>query len=92
MDEGRKMLMMFPAIIDLSDEERLAWRTKPGEGGQLPCHIFYKSRCLDVKDGLRKYEGLDGNSPILEEEDTEGMNEEKGKGDPAHRTTESERS
>ncbi|KAI5792392.1 Mss4-like protein [Peziza echinospora] len=67
MDEGRTMLMMFPALIDLSDEERLAWRTQPGEGGQLPCHIFYKDRSLDVNDGLKKYEGLDGSSRVMDE-------------------------
>lgn len=78
MDEGRAMLMVFPPALELSREEKYKWRTEKAGNGERPCHIFYGERCVDVRDGLRKWEGLNGESNILEEEDLEVENEPKG--------------
>ncbi|TFK24414.1 hypothetical protein FA15DRAFT_669648 [Coprinopsis marcescibilis] len=76
MDEGRAMVLLFPAIIDMSPEERLAWRTEEGESGKRPCHIFYAERVIDVKDGLKKWKGLDEKSDLVEEDDEERFQNE----------------
>ncbi|KZO93443.1 hypothetical protein CALVIDRAFT_248314 [Calocera viscosa TUFC12733] len=48
-DEGRRMLMLFPTLLDLP-------RPIPG-GWKARCHIFYGSRVVDINDGTPKWKG-----------------------------------
>ncbi|RPB08477.1 hypothetical protein P167DRAFT_494079 [Morchella conica CCBAS932] len=67
MDEGRKMLLLFPTLVKFGSaaEKR---RFHPS------CHIFYERRAIDVPDGLPKWRGHKGES----EEMVETMREEHG--------------
>ncbi|KAF8057398.1 Mss4-like protein [Lyophyllum atratum] len=50
MDEGRRMLMLFPSLIN--------FRTSEDRKKFYPsCHIFYGQRVMDVKDGKPKFGG-----------------------------------
>lgn len=63
MDEGRRMLMLFPTLIKgiTGPEARRAF--------QPQCHLFYPQRAVDFKgDGLIKWAGLDGKSERLDDE------------------------
>ncbi|KAF2859809.1 hypothetical protein K470DRAFT_300087 [Piedraia hortae CBS 480.64] len=55
LDEGRNMFLIFPSLVKFEskeDKERFLPR----------CHIFYKQRVIDIKDGRTKWEGLDHKS------------------------------
>lgn len=63
MDEGRNMVLILPPYIHFPHEETAdgsegrkivpeAWRAKH--------HMFYGSRCADMKDGLEKFLGRKG--------------------------------
>ncbi|KAK8096645.1 hypothetical protein PG999_012589 [Apiospora kogelbergensis] len=60
MDEGRNMVLMFPAIIKFKDEEAK-------KGFEPTMHIFYSRRCLDIKDGKTKWAELDEKSDEISE-------------------------
>ncbi|OAA59776.1 Mss4-like protein [Niveomyces insectorum RCEF 264] len=54
MDEGRRMLMVFPTLI------QGITTPKAREAFQPQCHIFYGERVVDFDhDGLTKWPGLD---------------------------------
>lgn len=63
MDEGRNMVLLFPTLIE-------GINTKEGrEAFKAECHIFYSQRVVEFRgDGLKKFEGLDGKSPLLGDE------------------------
>lgn len=49
MDEGRNMILLFPTLIHFKNaEEKQKFRPS--------CHIFYSRRCIDVPDGIPKWE------------------------------------
>ena len=59
-DEGRHMWMAFPTLFNFDD-------SKTPQAFQPDCHIFYKSRCMDIQDGKDKWSGLNGKSEQMQE-------------------------
>ncbi|KAF8196022.1 Mss4-like protein [Pholiota molesta] len=60
MDEGRKMLMVFPTLLHFESHEDQR-KFYPS------CHIFYSQRAVDVNDGLPKFEKHKDSSPQIPE-------------------------
>ena len=60
MDEGRNMILLFPSLIQLKTQEAKE-HFKPRE------HIFYSQRCIDIPDGLPKWEKLNDQSDLIED-------------------------
>ncbi|KAI0150155.1 Mss4-like protein [Xylariaceae sp. FL1272] len=60
MDEGRNMVLMFPAIIKFEDQEHKKMFDPQ-------CHIFYSQRVVDLHDGKPKWTGLDDKSELMKE-------------------------
>ncbi|KAL1673068.1 Mss4-like protein [Schizophyllum commune] len=57
MDEGRKILVIYPSLIDFDE---LPGRLTPAEAKKKffpTCHIFYEQRVDDYVDGKTKYKG-----------------------------------
>ncbi|KAL1704770.1 Mss4-like protein, partial [Schizophyllum commune] len=57
MDEGRKILVIYPSLIDFDE---LPGGLTPAEGKKKffpTCHIFYEQRVDDYVDGKPKYKG-----------------------------------
>lgn len=71
-------MFLFPTSVE-------GIETQEGRGSfKAGCHIFYGERVVDVRDGLRKWEGMDGGSRVLDEETgevIEGGEGEGGKGE-----------
>jgi len=76
MDEGRRMILLFPTLIDFSkipstddghgNGERSEEEAQRLRDGFYPdCHIFYGDRKVDIPDGKPKWKGLDGADGIL---------------------------
>ncbi|KAJ5517644.1 Glutathione-dependent formaldehyde-activating enzyme/centromere protein V [Penicillium expansum] len=65
MDEGRNMCLIFPQLIEFegSSHERREKR----EAFKPTCHIFYKSRTLDLPDGLPKWSGMENASDQMDD-------------------------
>ncbi|TVY93164.1 hypothetical protein LAWI1_G000868 [Lachnellula willkommii] len=92
MDEGRKMILLFPSLIKFKGHEEK-------EKFDATCHMFYGSRLVDVKDGLPKWTGLDGKSELIEDSPVEMVRkrkreieeEEDGKGEEREGEKEKER-
>jgi len=59
-DEGRNMWMAFPTQFTFDSN-------KAPEAFQGDCHIFYKSRCIDIKDGKTKWSEMKGKSEEIQE-------------------------
>lgn len=59
-DEGNNMWMSFPTAFSFENQ-------KVPESFRPTCHIFYGSRCMDIKDGTDKWAGLRGKSGQLAE-------------------------
>lgn len=75
MDEGRRMVLLFPTLVE-------GIETQEGRGAfKAGCHIFYGERVVDVRDGLRKWEGMDGGSRVLDEETGEVIEGGEGEGE-----------
>ncbi|KXJ93372.1 glutathione-dependent formaldehyde-activating, GFA [Microdochium bolleyi] len=66
MDEGRKMVLMFPGIIKVEDPEHKKYFDPQ-------CHIFYKQRIVDISDGKPKWTGLDEDSDLMEDVEAENI-------------------
>ena len=63
MDEGRNMILLFPSLIEGITEPKVRDIFKP------TCHMFYKQRCVDFTgDGIVKWEGLDNQSNMIDDE------------------------
>ncbi|KAI1084248.1 Mss4-like protein [Whalleya microplaca] len=60
MDEGRRMVLMFPGIIKFRDAE-------DKKHFDPQCHIFYSQRVVDMHDGKPKWSRLDGQSELMKE-------------------------
>ncbi|KAK1826278.1 Mss4-like protein [Podospora conica] len=75
MDEGRNMVLLFPTLVE---------GINTGEGREAfkaGCHMFYKQRVVDVRDGLPKWAGMNDDSELVDEETgevIEGKEEEGG--------------
>ena len=64
MDEGRNMILLFPTLIEGITEKKTRDIFKP------TCHMFYKQRVVDFTgDKVVKWEGLDNQSNMLDDED-----------------------
>ncbi|KAI0599135.1 Mss4-like protein [Biscogniauxia sp. FL1348] len=72
MDEGRRMVLMFPAIIEFGDAEHKKFFDPQ-------CHIFYSQRVVDLPDGKPKWTGLDGTSELMKDVDAHQMESVVGK-------------
>jgi hypothetical protein len=60
MDEGRKMALVFPTLIEFGGpEERALFAPE--------CHLFYSQRVCDIPDGKPKWTGLDKQSELMDE-------------------------
>ena len=59
-DEGRNMWMAFPTLFKFENK-------KVPEAFCSDCHIFYKSRCIDIKDGKTKWSEMKGKSEQIQE-------------------------
>ncbi len=62
MDEGRKMVLLFPTLVD---------RIHTPEGREafaVQSHMFYPQRVVDVRDGKPKFAGLSDESELVDEE------------------------
>ncbi|ORY71315.1 Mss4-like protein [Pseudomassariella vexata] len=62
LDEGRNMVLIFPAIIKfVSPEAKKAF--------DPTMHIFYSRRVVDIKDGKPKWSELDKQSELIKDVD-----------------------
>lgn len=72
------MVLLFPTLVE-------GINTREGrEAFRAGCHIFYGQRVVDVRDRLRKWEGMNDESRLLDEETgevIEGGEGEKGEGE-----------
>ena len=72
MDEGRNMILLFPAlVVGVNDDGGSDGGGMDGEVRRAmapTCHMFYGSRVVDIRDGLDKWEGLDGKSRRMDED------------------------
>lgn len=75
------MILLFPTLIDGigGEEARQAFKVQ--------CHMFYGRRVLEIRDGVEKWEGLNGKSRRLGEDgevlhdnddDDDGLEGEEG--------------
>jgi len=70
MDEGRKMILLFPSLIKFkSAEERANFNPS--------CHMFYEKRLMDIPDGLPKWSGMQGESELIEDSPPEEVRKRK---------------
>lgn len=71
-------MLLFPTLVE-------GINTREGrEAFRAGCHIFYGQRVVDVRDRLRKWEGMNDESRLLDEETGEvidGGEGEKGEGE-----------
>ncbi|KAI6717307.1 hypothetical protein JHW43_000210 [Diplocarpon mali] len=68
MDEGRKMILLFPGGLDDAAVGR-AWGAE--------CHMFYADRAVDVNDGLPKWAGMQGQSELIADSPAEAVKKRK---------------
>lgn len=84
MDEGRNMILLFPTLVEGINTE------EGREAFKVQAHMFYSRRVVEVRDGVAKWDGLDGKSRRMDDEgrflDGEGIEgegkEEEEKGEP----------
>lgn len=73
MDEGRNMILLFPPLIEGINTK------KARDSFRATCHMFYPQRVVDFQGDERvKWEGLDNNSSILDDEGNVLVKFEKG--------------
>merc|ERR1711920_1205754 len=61
-DEVKKMMLMYPSLVDFAKpEDREPFTPRR--------HVFYKMRALDINDGQEKYEGMQFKSPLMDEKE-----------------------
>ena len=76
MDEGRNMILLFPTLIEGITEKKVRDNFKP------TCHMFYNQRVVDFKnDGVVKWEGLDNQSDLIDDEGKVLIKMEEGMGE-----------
>jgi len=64
-DEGKNKMLMYPSLIDFNDRtEREPFLPER--------HVFYKMRAIDVHDGNPKFEGLQNETPLMDEDEHHG--------------------
>ncbi|PBP23167.1 hypothetical protein BUE80_DR005815 [Diplocarpon rosae] len=68
MDEGRKMILLFPGGLDDAGVGR-EWGAE--------CHMFYADRAVDVNDGLPKWAGMQGESELIADSPAEAVRKRK---------------
>jgi hypothetical protein len=91
MDEGRNMILLFPSLVHLKNDEDKA-NFKPRYAvfqTQLyhhhhanllsRCHMFYGQRVMDIPDGLPKWAGLNDKSELIEDSPPELVREHERK-------------
>ncbi|KAI9846340.1 MAG: hypothetical protein M1837_004193 [Sclerophora amabilis] len=60
MDEGRNMILLFPALIKFQSKEEI-------KNFEPTCHMFYPQRVIDIADGKPKWTGLNDASDLVED-------------------------
>ncbi|KAI1100136.1 Mss4-like protein [Jackrogersella minutella] len=80
MDEGRRMALVFPGIIEFGDAEHKRWFDPQ-------CHIFYSQRVVDMHDGKPKWSGLDKQSELIKEVERHDCKENTVTGQPTNENT-----
>ncbi|KAK0123863.1 hypothetical protein ONS95_008856 [Cadophora gregata] len=70
MDEGRRMILLFPGLIDFKDREERE-RFAP------ECHMFYENRVVDINDGLPKWSGMQNKSDLIADSPVEAVKKRK---------------
>ncbi|CAI7571506.1 unnamed protein product [Penicillium viridicatum] len=65
MDEGRNMCLIFPELIELEGSSQQ--QREKRDIFKPTCHIFYKSRVLDLPDGLPKWSGMENSSERVDD-------------------------
>lgn len=76
MDEGRNMILLFPPLIEGINTK------KAREAFRATCHMFYPQRVVDFHGDERiKWEGLDNNSSILDDDGNLLVKHEEGMSD-----------
>ncbi|KAK7045298.1 Mss4-like protein [Favolaschia claudopus] len=78
MDEGRKMILIFPSLVQFETEDDKA-KFRPR------CHIFYGQRVMDIRDGLPKWSGMGGESELIEDSPAEEVHQPKVTGERSQR-------
>ncbi|KAF2746016.1 hypothetical protein M011DRAFT_468894 [Sporormia fimetaria CBS 119925] len=73
MDEGRNMILLFPSLIHLNDNDEAKALFKPR------CHMFYGQRVMDIPDGLPKWSGLSEESDLIEDSPPDMVRERERK-------------
>ncbi|EGY17462.1 uncharacterized protein VDAG_01144 [Verticillium dahliae VdLs.17] len=61
MDEGRNMVLLFPALVEFEGDEEVKANFAP------EMHIFYTRRVVDITDGKPKWAGLNDKSELVGE-------------------------
>ncbi|KAJ5050941.1 uncharacterized protein L3040_002808 [Drepanopeziza brunnea f. sp. 'multigermtubi'] len=74
MDEGRKMILLFPGLIEWGEGEK--GREKRA-GWEAECHMFYENRVVDILDGKPKWAGMQGESELIEDSPPEEIKKRK---------------
>jgi len=69
MDEGRNMILLFPSLIKFKEGEKRKF--------DPTCHMFYGNRLVDIKDGLPKWTGINGQSELIEDSPPELVKKRK---------------
>jgi len=69
MDEGRRMILLFPGLIDFKDGEKEKFAPE--------CHMFYDNRVVDINDGLPKWSGMQGESDLIADSPAEDVKKRK---------------
>ncbi|KAH6665651.1 Mss4-like protein [Halenospora varia] len=70
MDEGRRMILLFPSLIKFKTEEEK-------KNFDPTCHMFYSKRLLDIPDGLPKWSGMQNDSELIEDTPPEAHKKRK---------------
>lgn len=60
-DEGRSVVLAYPSAFKFSEG-------RPPVAFHPQCHIFYSERSMDIRDGVPKWSGHEGDSDLLQEE------------------------
>ncbi|CZS94218.1 uncharacterized protein RAG0_04277 [Rhynchosporium agropyri] len=77
MDEGRSMILLFPGLLELSEEAK--------EKFKPTLHMFYANRVVDINDGLPKWAGMQDDSELIADTPAEDIKKRKREVDEKER-------
>lgn len=64
------MILLFPTLIKFKGQ-------KEKDNFKPTCHMFYSQRVVDIKDGLPKWDGMQGKSELIEDSPPEDVRKRK---------------